>query len=63
MRASVQLDNSGFTIIETLVSIILLELVSTMGIMPFNPLWGNKGIMLKKEAFVYASQGIISESK
>ena len=55
MRASVQLDNSGFTIIETLVSIILLELVSTMGIMPFNPLWGNKGIMLKKEAFVYGS--------
>ena len=50
--------NSGFTIIETLVAIILLGLVSSMGIMVFNQLWGNKKIMLKKEAFVYASQEI-----
>lgn len=49
---------SGFTIIETLVAIILLGLVSTMGIMVFNQLWGNKAIMLKKEAFLYASQEI-----
>ena len=55
--------SSGFTIIETLVAIILLGLVSTMGIMVFNQLCGNKAIMLNKEAFVYASQGIIIESK
>ena len=40
---------SGFTIIETLVAIILLGLVSTMSVMVFNQLWGNKAIMLKKE--------------
>lgn len=43
--------NNGFTIIETLVAIILLGLVSTMGMMLFNQLWGSKVIMLKKEAF------------
>ncbi len=48
--------SSGFTIIETLVAIILLGLVSTMGVMVFNQLCGNKAIMLNKEAFVYASQ-------
>ncbi len=47
---------TGLTIIETLVAIILLGLVNTMGIMVFNQLWGNKAIMLKKEAFGYASQ-------
>ena len=47
---------------ETLVAIILLGLVSIMSIMVFNQLRGNKGIMLKKEAY-YASQGIIIESK
>ena len=56
-------SDSGFTIIETLVAIILLGLVSTMGIMVFNQLWENKAIMMKKEVFVYASQEIIIESK
>ena len=51
-------SDSGFTIIETLVAIILLGLVSTMGIMVFNQLWENKAIMMKKEVFVYASQEI-----
>ncbi len=49
---------AGFTIIENLVAIILLGLVSTMSIIVFNQLWGNKAIMLKKEAFVYACQEI-----
>ena len=44
--------NNGFTIIETLVAIILLGMVSTAGIMVFNQLWGNKAIMLKKEAYM-----------
>ena len=49
-------SNEGFTIIETLVAIILLGMVSTAGVMVFNQLCGNKAIMLNKEAFVYASQ-------
>jgi type II secretory pathway component PulJ len=44
-------NKSGFTVIQTLIAIILLGLVSTMGIMVFNQLWGNKAILLKKEAF------------
>ncbi len=46
------MGQSGFTIIETLVAIIILGLVSAMGIMVFNQLWGNKAIMMKKEAVI-----------
>ena len=39
----IESENYGFTIIETLVAIILLGMVSTMSIVVFNLLCGNKG--------------------
>ena len=42
--------NNGFTIIETLVAIILLGMVSTMSIVVFNQLWGKS--IYEKEAFI-----------
>ena len=53
--------NEGYTIIETLVAIILLGLVSTMGIMVFNQLWGNKAMLLKKDVIVNTQNGILKD--
>ena len=52
------IDQNGFTILETLVGILLLGLIITFFAMFFNQVFANPKLLLRKEAMVLANQEI-----
>jgi Na+/serine symporter len=52
------LGEDGFSIIESLLGIVLLGLIVVFTIIIFNNIWNNPGLAVKSEAFFLASREI-----